>query len=272
MTAQFRNLGSRAPLVEQVVNEIQGLIFEKQLVPGTRLPSERELCEQLGVSRTVLREAVRVLVSKGLLETRRGVGTSVREVTSTQISEPLSLVLSSGKVSMALDHVHQVRQILEVEIAGIAAQQATKEDLANLKAKLEVMEKAKNERRGFAELDSQFHAALAQTTHNPLMGILLDSMQDLLRDIRHLVEEHPHLYDEVMPGHRLIVERVCARDPEGARKAMRVHLQRARRIQQEFLASRGLQESSWYLSTGELSRGAERGSYPRLVSLGNETE
>jgi len=254
MPPVFRNIGTRTPLVEQVVNEIQGLIFEKQLVPGMKLPSERELCEQLGVSRTVLREAVRMLVSKGLLETRPGVGTTVREVSSTQISEPLSLLLSSGKASISLDHIHQVRRILEVEIAEIAAMQAGEEDLAELKRILEAMEKASNERGSFAELDSQFHAALTRTTHNPLLSILIDSIQDLMLDVRLLVQEYPDLHDEVMPDHRRILDRVSARDPKGARRAMEIHLEHARRIQQEFLAARGLQESTWYVSTAEANQ------------------
>lgn len=256
MSAVFRNIGTRAPLVEQVVKQIQGLIFEKQLVPGMKLPSERDLCEQLGVSRTVLREAVRMLVSKGLLETRPGVGTTVREVSSTQISEPLSLLLSTGKASISLDHIHQVRRILEVEIAEIAALQAAEEDLGELKRILEAMEQARNERGGFAELDSRFHAALARTTHNPLIVILLDSIQDLMLDVRLLVQEYPDLYDEVMPDHRAILERVSARDPRGSRRAMQTHLEHARRIQQEFLAARGLQESTWYVSTAEGNQGS----------------
>ena len=254
MQPMFKNIGTRAPLVEQVVKEIQGLIFEKQLVPGMKLPSERELCEQLGVSRTVLREAVRMLVSKGLLETRPGVGTTVREMSSSQISEPLSLLLSSGKARISLDHIHQVRRILEVEIAENAARHAGEEDLARLRSILEAMEEARNEGGGFAEQDSEFHAALARTTHNPLIGILLDSIQDLMLDVRLLVQEYPDLYNEVMPDHRAILDRVSERDPKGARHAMEIHLEHARRIQQEFLAARGLHESTWYVSTAEVNQ------------------
>jgi DNA-binding FadR family transcriptional regulator len=105
----FRMIGSKARLVDRVVNEIQGLIVEGKLQPGMKLPPEREFADQIGVSRTVVREAVHVLVTKGLLETRPGVGTTVRQVTREQVVEPLGLLLQAHDVS--IDNLHQVRSI-----------------------------------------------------------------------------------------------------------------------------------------------------------------
>src|SRR5512143_3428897 len=93
----FRSIGTKEKLVDRVVVEIQRQILEGGLPPGTMLPSERELCEQLGVSRTVLREAVRMLVTKGLLEARPGVGTIVKQMGSEQISETIGFMLNQDK-------------------------------------------------------------------------------------------------------------------------------------------------------------------------------
>jgi GntR family transcriptional repressor for pyruvate dehydrogenase complex len=230
----FRMIGTKDRLVDRVVNEIQRLIVEGQLEPGMKLPPERDFAEQLGVSRTVIREAVHILVTKGLLETRHGVGTVVRRVTNDQVIASLNILLQAQGIS--LENLHDVRSILEVEIAGLAAQQATDEDILTLNALIARMEAARNAPETFVAGDADFHQALARMSHNPLLGVLLDSIRDLMQEVRLLVHRHPHLYQIVMPDHRCLMERVIAKDPEGARQAMREHLEHARQIQEEVLA------------------------------------
>jgi GntR family transcriptional repressor for pyruvate dehydrogenase complex len=230
----FRMIGTKDRLVDRVVNEIQRLIVEGQLEPGMRLPPEREFAEQLGVSRTVIREAVHILVTKGLLETRHGVGTVVRRVTNDQVIASLNILLQAQGIS--LENLHDVRSILEVEIAGLAAQQATEKDIVVLNDLIARMEAVVNDPEAFVAGDADFHQALARMSHNPLLGVLLDSIRDLMQEVRLLVHRHPHLYQIVMPDHRCLMERVIAKDPEGARQAMREHLEHARQIQEEVLA------------------------------------
>jgi GntR family transcriptional repressor for pyruvate dehydrogenase complex len=225
----FRNVGTQGGLVDRVVNEIQSVIVSGQIEPGTKLPPERELADELGVSRTVVREAVRILVAKP------GVGTIVRQVTSDQIVETLSLLIQSQERDIIVEHLHQVRHMLEVEIAGLAAQQATEEDIAELKQILAKMDLAKDAPAAFAARDAEFHQGLARTTHNPLLIILLDSIRDLMQEIRLMVTRHPGLREQVMPDHHKIMERVAAKDPKGARQAMEEHLEHARRFQEELL-------------------------------------
>lgn len=234
----FRNVGTRGGLVERVVNEIQRVIVDGQLRPGTKLPPERELAEELGVSRTVIREAVRILVAKGLLETRPGVGTIVRQVTRDQVVEPLSLLLQTQEGGISIEHLHQVRRMLEVEIAGLAASQATQEDVAELKQALAEMEAVMNIPEAHAAKDADFHQGLARTTHNPLLSILLGSIRDLMQEVRILVAQRPGIRARVMPDHQKILERVAAGDPEGARHAMEEHLRHARSFQEEVLAAK----------------------------------
>lgn len=232
----FRSIGNKVRLVDQVVEEIQRLIILGRLEPGTKLPAERELAERIGVSRTVVREAVHVLVTKGLLTTKHGVGTIVRQTSPENITESINWLLRTHNIS--LDDLHQVRSILEVENVRQATLQATREDIAQLKRILEEMGQAVGEAETFADKDAEFHSALAGMTHNPLLLVLLDSISDLIREVRLSVSGYPHLFSTVMPDHRRILERVEARDVEGACQAMLLHLEHARQIQELLLTSR----------------------------------
>lgn len=226
----FQAVGSKERLVDRVVNEVERLIIEGQLEPGAKLPPERELAEQLGVSRTVVRESVHILVTKGLLETKHGVGTVVRRVTREQVVGPLNLYLraqNAGKVSFS--DLHQVRSILEVEIAGIAALQATDEDIANLKQIATDMEVAQADPETLAARDADFHSALAKTTHNPLLIVLVDSIRDLLQEYIALVTPYVDPRRDNLQLHFKLLERVEARDAAGAREAMRVNLDQMRK-------------------------------------------
>ena len=230
----FHAVATKGGLVERVVKDIQRLIIDGHLKPGMKLPSEREMADQIGVSRTVVREAVRILAATGLLEVRRGAGTIVQQITEDHVGERLNLLLRTSGLSLA--KVHEVRSILEVEIAGLAAQQATPDDTAKLRGVLAAMDEAKSSPKEFANKDAEFHTVLAQTTHNPLFSVLLGSIRDLMAEVRLSVSQYPDLFATVMPDHYRILDRIIAQDVDGAREEMRAHLVHARSIQQAFLA------------------------------------
>jgi len=238
----FPKIGAKDRLVDRVVDELQSMIVGGQLKPGTKLPPERELADQLGVSRTVTREAVRILDAKGLVETKRGVGTTVRRITKDQVVEPLSILLESQEGGIAIEHLHHVRRMLEIEIAGTAALQATEEDLSVLQEALNRLELAQDDPKAYAGADDEFHQTLARTTHNPLLRILLDSIRDLMHEVRLRVQRHPNLIEQTMSDHRQIFDRVIARDPDAARRAMETHLEHARQIQEEIVREQGLDD------------------------------
>lgn len=226
----FRTIGTKERLVDRVVKELEELIITGQLQPDTKLPPERELAEQLGVSRTVVREAVRILVTKGLLETRPGVGTLVREMTRDQVVEPLNLLLrnrTNGEISF--DQLHQVRSILEVEIAGLAALEATETEIGRLKELLASMEAVHDDSDQLAVHDANFHSTLAKMTHNPLLAILVDSIRDLLQEYIARVTPYLDPRQENLQLHQHLLERIQARDEEGARQAMRDNLEQMRK-------------------------------------------
>lgn len=237
----FRTVGAKDRLVDRVVDEIQHQIMDGQFIPGMMLPPERELCEQLGVSRTALREAVSMLVSRGLLETRPGVGTIVKAVTSDHVRQPLAMILTqSGSIN--LDHLNQVRQILEVEIIQLAAKEATEEEIKLLKSLYKRMEEAAGKPREYSILDGDFHRTLAEITHNPFLVILLDAIRDAMENVRILVFNHPGLIATVNEDHRKMIELIETHDPRAAGKAMRNHLEHARKIQAEALGARPIQD------------------------------
>jgi GntR family transcriptional regulator, transcriptional repressor for pyruvate dehydrogenase complex len=231
----FRIVGNKERLVDRVVTELQNLIVAGKLAPQTKLPPERELTEQLGVSRTVVREAVQILVTKGLLETRPGVGTMVRQMTREQVVQPLDLLLrnhAGDKISF--DQLHQVRSILEIEIAGLAASQATDAEIEQLKQITAAMEAAQGDLDTLAARDTDFHSALAKMTHNPLLAILVDSIRDLLQEYIALVTRYLDPQQENLPLHSRLLERIEARDVEGARQAMRENLDQMRKNTQRY--------------------------------------
>jgi len=226
----FRTIGSRDRLVDRVVSEIEQLIVEGQLAPGAKLPPERELAEQMGVSRTVVREAVRILAARGLVETRHGVGTTVRALTSQHVVAPLGLYLrAQGNGPISFQDLHQVRSILELEIASIAAETATDEEIAQLRRVFESMVAAKEDVDLLAERDTEFHRTLARMTHNPLLFVLIDSIRELLREYIARVTIYLNPDEDNIRLHEMLLERIEARDAEGARAAMHENLEQMRK-------------------------------------------
>jgi DNA-binding FadR family transcriptional regulator len=140
--------------------------------------------------------------------------------------------------NVSLDDMHNVRSILEVENARLATLQATEKDIAELKQTLAEMDNVKDDARAFADKDAEFHTGLARTTHNSLLMVLLDAIRDLMQEIRLSVSKYPDLFATVMPDHYEILERVAARDVDGACQAMQAHLDHARSIQEMFLAQK----------------------------------
>jgi len=208
-----------------------------QLAPGLKLPPERQFAETLGVSRTVVREATHILTARGLLESRHGSGTIVRQVNRDALVEPLGWLMQANGAT--LDDLHGVRSILEIEIVRLAAVQASEADIVRLSDIVAQMEQSQEDVASFVALDGDFHQALSETTHNPLLAVLLDSVRDLMQEIRLQVNRHPAVYNTVVPDHKAIMTAIAARNSEEAVHAMQCHLDHARTFQREFLAEQG---------------------------------
>jgi GntR family transcriptional repressor for pyruvate dehydrogenase complex len=206
---QLFNTVAREPtLANRVAEQLETMIVENRLPPGERLPSERELARQFGVSRTVIREAVRALMAKSLLEVTSGSGTVVRNPTTASVSKSVSLLLRRGSSPVDYTKVHEVRRLLEIEIAGLAAARRTDDDLVKLEHIVHEMPLVQDDRDQFAQNDVTFHIALAEATHNELFVVLLDSLSDIMLIVRqtgyntgrspgHAIEYHDRIYQLV---------------------------------------------------------------------------
>ena len=209
-------------LSDKVAEMMLDTILSRRLQVGDRLPSERELGEQFGVSRTVVREAVRALVAKGVIEVRSGSGLRVAAVDAAAVTESMSLYMRGG--TLDFEKVHEVRALLEVHIAGIAAERATEADLARLREVHERMERERADVEAAARDDLEFHRVIAGATQNDLHLLLMDSIGAALIDIR-----RENLGSGSAPmtisQHQRVLDRVAARDVDGARQAMAAHLE-----------------------------------------------
>ncbi len=170
-------------LFEQIVQQVEESILSGQLKPGDQLPAERDLAERFGVSRTAVREAVKTLREKGLVEAYSGRGTFVTNGTSQAIRQSLDLMIRINQQEGSA-HLAELRPVLEPEIAGLAAPRIEEQLLATMREAVAIMERNLHDPDAYVEADLDFHLALAEAVGNPLILSLLDSIVGLLREQR----------------------------------------------------------------------------------------
>jgi len=213
-------------IYEEIVEQIKELITEGNLNPGDKLLSERELSEKLRVSRASVREALSALEIMGLVEVKPGEGTYIRQTSMDSLIHPLALVLM-----MERDTVYdllEVRKILEVGIAGLAAERATEEQLQAMEEALEQMEQDIEKNDLGEGADIKFHYALAEAAANSLLLRLMNTISDSMRKSVHLsrltLYDTPGTSQRLLDEHRGIYAAIKARDADGARRIMYEHL------------------------------------------------
>ena len=214
-------------LYEQIVQQIEDSITRGDLKPGDQLPAERELAQQFRVSRTAVRKGVKALREKGLVEPYIGRGTFITRVSSHSIGQTVDRMMKIREPE-GTAHLIVVREILEPEIAALAAAQADEEDIESMRKAIARMDAGRHEPEAFIEADLDFHLALAEATANPLILSLTDSILGVLREQRRRtfhVEGGP---EREQYHHKRILEAIDHRDSQGAREAMRAHLRQVR--------------------------------------------
>src|ERR1700677_4168834 len=170
-------------LFEQIVQQVEDSILKGQLKPGDQLPAERDLAQRFGVSRTAVREAVKTLREKGLVEAYSGRGTFVTNGTSQAIRQSLDLMIRINKQE-GLANLSGLRLVLEPEIAGLAAEHMEEQLLIRRREPGAEMDRNLHDPDSYVEADLDFHLALAEAAGNPLILSLLDSIVGLLREQR----------------------------------------------------------------------------------------
>ncbi len=209
-------------LSDRIADSILSMItVEKRFLPGSKLPNENVLSQELKVSRTTLREAIRILATGGILEIRRGKGTFVREDFKTSKTEELS-VLATAKVK-AKD-LYEMRLIFEPEAAYYAALRATEEEIQRILALGEEIEKRIRLKKDRTEVEQAFHKSIARATHNEFMNQLMPVIYEGINKGVRLSQVHEEAVQATLVDHKILMDFLKIRNGEGARNAMRIHI------------------------------------------------
>jgi DNA-binding FadR family transcriptional regulator len=213
-------------LYQQIAAQLSALIASGEFAVGQRLPSERELAAQLGVSRPSLREALIALELEGLVEVRVGAGIWVTAASGRGASASTP-VQQEGEGPFEL---LRARWLIEGEIAAVAAREATAADLATIRAALTEMERLEKKHKDFSASDRDFHLRIAASTRNGVLQAVVEDLWDRGRGAMwRRMEQHfqtPALQAASVADHRAILQALAAHDPREARNAMRAHLKR----------------------------------------------
>jgi DNA-binding FadR family transcriptional regulator len=207
-----------------VADRLQERIIVSGLSTGMALPTEPEIMEEFGVSRTVVREAAALLISRGLVEVRPRRGMTVRAPDGYGLADSLVAQLRMSRVS--LPQLLRVRETLECAIARLAALDRTEEDLGKLRANLDEMAKASLDRGRTIELDMAFHELLSVATHNPFFLIVTRPVNELLRNLYIDRVGYMSLRELTLAEHGAIFAAIAVGDPDAADRATRDHLER----------------------------------------------
>jgi GntR family transcriptional repressor for pyruvate dehydrogenase complex len=216
----------RTPLTEEIVTRLVNLILDEGLKSGDKLPSERELVEQLSVGRSSLREALRILSAIGVIRVSVGEGMFVGSGDLSLIARPLTLGLLMGEQSR--NDLIEARRVLEVELAGLAAGRATDEEVAEITGHLETMRTSQANPVRYSCADLDFHLAIAKAAHNQLLFNLLHTLRHVVGALitKVVVDYDANHMAQSFKVHLPIERAIRGRDGRAARRAMAAHLDR----------------------------------------------
>lgn len=216
-------------LYESAIEQIMDLVKKSELKPGDKLPPERKLAEKLSISRGSLREAFRVLESKGLIKSKAGGGRFIREIRKNGHNSTENIILSLEKSSIL--ELLEAREMFEVKIAKIAAQRATPEDIKLIEMALNKMnqkEELKDEKK--TESDTEFHLAIASTSHNFVFVNIIKLHLDLLKETRGKTWQIPGRREKQYQEHQTILQAIKEHNSKKAGEAMLTHLKNVEEV------------------------------------------
>lgn len=223
--SEFTAVDRRPSLVALVCEEMLKSMSSGRLQPGQNLPSERDLSAQFGVSRTVIREAVRSLEAQGVIEVLTGRGARVASVTAEKVSETLGRYLEGAQAQNHIEdfHISEVRATLEIRLAELASLRASDDEIAQISSSLASMAAATTSEDS-ARFDAEFHRLIAVATHNNLFTALLEPINAAMSPIRETSLALPGRKDLALQQHRAILRAIQSRDSGAAASAMSEHL------------------------------------------------
>ncbi|MBQ3221258.1 MAG: FadR family transcriptional regulator [Clostridia bacterium] len=208
-------------LCEVIADKLEYAIFNDKTINKGKLPSEMQLANAYGVSRPVIREALKILKARGLIDSRQGAPTTVAEYKVEDLQKNLARISKMKNISST--EVYAVRLALEVASARYAAQNATEEDLLALRKINEEMQKNSNDYPLLARLDTQFHVAVAQASKNTLLAFITEAFAGLLYSVIERTVDERTAIDGVA-FHDKIISAIEKGEAENASEIMRAHL------------------------------------------------
>lgn len=231
-TLQFEPT-SHSTLVQEVTDQLLSLMLEGQLQPGDRLPSQKELTQQLQVGRSTVREALRTLDAMGLVALKQGHGTFVKQLDARSIIRPdiMAHVIDRQKT----EQLFEARQIIEPAIAALASERATAQDLAAIEQAWQACRSAQLAGRPLHRLSPNYHRAIAQAAHSEILAMFVGSILVPLEERGMLLEKKPGYLDWELESHWRVYEAIVSRNPEHATVVMAQHLVEARAALLEML-------------------------------------
>lgn len=209
-------------LSEKVANNIKELIIDHKLQPGDKLPNEIDLANQLNVSRSTMREAIKTLVSMNILEIRRGKGTYVCEKPGIA-ADPLGVTFMNKKDLLL--YLFETRLIIEPEMAALAAQRASQKNIQALEEIFDKMKKDILEGKDHTKADIQFHNIIAKATQNPIIQRILPIINDCIIEGYQETKDIPESGQKVIDYHEKILKAIKNNDSKAAEQYMREHIQ-----------------------------------------------
>ncbi len=215
-----------------IVDQINEYFLNGDLQPGEKLPTERELASRFNVSRTSVREALRKLEIKGIIEIKQGSGSFIKTKESLSIGKELSSTILKTEKKLVYEML-ELRQTLEVECASLASQRATSEDLERIGQALEMMNQVKNDVELGIQADLSFHINIVLASHNSIFSQLFQTlsehMQDTIRVTRTQRLKDQERTQETIDEHKEIYLAIAAGDANQAKQLMEMHIKQIRR-------------------------------------------
>ena len=229
---EMANVPTKNQKVYQVIfDKIKEAFLNGELKPGDKLPPERELASHYNVSRTSIREALRVLEINGIIEARQGGGTYIRSSETQSLIEKLSAIIFKVDDNFIFEML-EVRLVIESECAFLAAQRATSVDLEKIRICLDEMAKAGNDEELGLLADMKFHECVAHASRNSIFAALIQTLSEQLRDTIRTTRNHRFVrvgnFEDTLNEHKEIFLAIALNDAQKAKQLMKEHITRIR--------------------------------------------
>ena len=220
-------------LIDKAQEEIKKMILDKRYDSSGYLPSEGELCELLGRSRSTIREAVRSLEIRGFLQRVHGKGIRVADKGTQVMSRSLVDMIQQQQID--LDDILEVRRMIEIRAAGNAALKAASGQLKEMKTQIGIMENSPSNEEAYVNADFKFHRLIVEATGNKLLLAIVDAYEELLRELIKKSSDTEISLEREHGYHRNIYEAIEKQDADKARSCMEIHLNATEELKERFL-------------------------------------